>query len=321
VKPTQGPARLPTYKELPLHLGLPVSWNLFGDEDSLGMLNTQTEERIARAAGLVTKGKLFALDRGTELMAAGSLFNRGTPRHRVFRTPSGALDDVLDNYYPQGSSQWDSLAHVPAFPDLFYNAVGLSEVLDAGRCCISAAARKGIAGRGVLVDLGRMLYDRWDGYCPGESYAISVDEVQDAVASAKQRLETGDVLLIRTGWIGWYESLPLARRQDLARAGNLKAVGLEHSERMAEYLWDSHVAAVAADCPALEVWPPDHEKPFGFLHHALIGRLGIMLGELWWLDALAADCLADGKYECFVVSAPWNVPRGIGSPANALAFK
>lgn len=317
----RGPEELPPYKDLPVHRGHPVSWGLFGEEDSLGMLNTQTEERIARAARLVTKGRSFALDRGLELMASGSLFNRGTPRHRVFRTRSGALDDVLDNYYPQGSSQWDSLAHVPGFPDVFYNSASLADVLDAGRCCIAAAARKGIAGRGVLVDLKGLLLDNQDGYCPGESHAISVDDLQDVITLENQHLETGDVLMIRTGWIDWYESMPPAGRQDLARSSGLKAVGLEHSERMAEYLWDSHVAAVVSDCPALEVWPPDHSKPFGFLHTALLGRLGIMLGELWWLDELAADCRADLKYECFVVSAPLNVPRGIGSPANALAFK
>jgi hypothetical protein len=45
------------------------------------------------------------------------------------------------------------------------------------------------------------------------------------------------------------------------------------------------------------------------------------LGELWWLDDLAADCARDGVYETFFVAAPLNAPGGIGSPANAIAIK
>ncbi len=53
----------------------------------------------------------------------------------------------------------------------------------------------------------------------------------------------------------------------------------------------------------------------------LIGQLGMALGELWWLNDLAADCAADGIHEMFGVSAPMNAPGGIGSPANAVAIK
>ncbi len=59
----------------------------------------------------------------------------------------------------------------------------------------------------------------------------------------------------------------------------------------------------------------------GFLHRMLIGQLGLALGELWWLADLAADCAADGRYEAFLVSAPFNAPGGIGSPPNAVAMK
>lgn len=45
------------------------------------------------------------------------------------------------------------------------------------------------------------------------------------------------------------------------------------------------------------------------------------LGELWSLDALAADCAQDGVYEMFFTAAPLHVSGGIGSPANALAIK
>jgi hypothetical protein len=45
------------------------------------------------------------------------------------------------------------------------------------------------------------------------------------------------------------------------------------------------------------------------------------IGEMWWLEDLAADCASDGVYEFMLTSAPLNVPGGVGSPPNALAIK
>ncbi len=79
---------------------------------------------------------------------------------------------------------------------------------------------------------------------------------------------------------------------------------------------------IACDNPAVEVWPPRWDGgPFGFLHRLLIGQLGLALGELWWLHDLARSSRADGRYTCFLTSAPLNLPGGVGSPANALAVK
>jgi hypothetical protein len=44
-------------------------------------------------------------------------------------------------------------------------------------------------------------------------------------------------------------------------------------------------------------------------------------GEMWDIEALAADCAADGVYDCFLASEPLHVPGGIGSPPNAVAIK
>jgi hypothetical protein len=78
---------------------------------------------------------------------------------------------------------------------------------------------------------------------------------------------------------------------------------------------------VASDTFAVEAFPPDRERPTGFIHRILIGQFGMALGELWWTEDLAADCAADGVYEMFFTSAPLNSPGGIGSTPNALAIK
>jgi kynurenine formamidase len=111
------------------------------------------------------------------------------------------------------------------------------------------------------------------------------------------------------------------RRQDRA---TLDIAGLEHSEDVVRYLWNSQLSAFASDNLAIEAWPADlgpDAFPFGALHNMFIGQLGLALGELWHLDDLVADCAADGVYETFVVSSPLNLPGGIGSPANVTAIK
>ena len=49
--------------------------------------------------------------------------------------------------------------------------------------------------------------------------------------------------------------------------------------------------------------------------------LGLPLGELWDLDALADDCAAARTYDCFFTSAPLNMPNGVASPPNAIAVR
>ncbi|MDO8945058.1 MAG: hypothetical protein Q7U75_17890, partial [Desulfobacterales bacterium] len=95
--------------------------------------------------------------------------------------------------------------------------------------------------------------------------------------------------------------------------------GLEGSEEMAEYLWDSGVAAIASDNPAVEVMPGN--PVVGLLHRRLIPLLGFPLGEFFTFGPLAQDCERDGKYTGLFVSAPLNLPGGVGSPANALFIK
>ncbi len=54
---------------------------------------------------------------------------------------------------------------------------------------------------------------------------------------------------------------------------------------------------------------------------ALLPMLGMPIGELWDLDALAQACAADGRYAFLLTSAPIHLRHGVGSPPNALAVK
>ena len=285
---------LPDYADLPpAPDGGRSAWGLFGAQDNLGLVNLMTPERIAAAARLVRRGQVFCLDMPLGSVDPALALFRGAPRHRVLHERGTAgFDDVYDNFYPQASSQWDSLAHVGYAPDRMYNGATEAEVLAGTRNTIDHWARHGVAG----LELARR--------------------------QAGVEFAPGDIILLHTGFAAWYAVQP--SRVKFRLHGNPATPGIEHSEAVCEYLWNSHAAAIAADNFAVEVFPADYRPaahPFGFLHHVLIGQFGMALGELWWLDDLARDCAADGVYEMFLVSAPLNAPGGIGSPANAVAIK
>jgi kynurenine formamidase len=315
---------LPSYRELPpAPRGGRSAWGLFGAGDNIGLINLLTPERIAAAARLVVRGQVFPLDLPLGSVNPALARSRGAPRHTVLHDPgSVGFDDLYDNFYPQCSSQWDSLGHVGYAPDEFYNGATEADVQSGARNTIEHWARHGLAGRAVLLDVAAAASEAGLPYQPGESVPIGVDELELARRRAGVEYQTGDILLLHTGFAKWYLEQPRESRQRLP--ARLTAPGLAHTEEVCEYLWDSHAAAIGSDTFGVEVWPADMSRqahPMGFLHHILIGQFGMALGELWWLADLAADCAADGVYEAFLVSAPFNAPGGIGSPANAVAMK
>ena len=161
-----------------------------------------------------------------------------------------------------------------------------------------------------LLDVERAMRDAGRSYDPGGSSPISVADLELARRRAGVEFAAGDIILLHTGFAAWY--VQQARQVKNRLHGNVAAPGIEHTEAICEYLWNSHAAAIASDTYGVEVFPADtspQAHPFGFLHNMLIGQLGMALGELWWLSDLASDCAADGVYEMFGVSTPMKRAR------------
>ncbi|MDI2098694.1 cyclase family protein [Ruicaihuangia caeni] len=280
---------------------------VFGADDVLGTLNRQSPETVLGALSAAVMGRVFSLNLPLD-QPEPALFQRQFPRHRVFTTPRGNLDDVVDNFYPQSSSQWDGFLHVPD-PELgFYNGLGRDEH------GVHHWASRGIVGRGVVLDISEAIAaagsDAFASRTP-----VDVEALEAVRRAAGVEYRRGDILVVRTGWISWFREQDAESR---ARVRDSRAApGLEGSAAMAEYLWDHGFIAVASDSPGVEALP----SSAGSLHHRVLARLGMPLGELWWLDDLAADCAADGRHEAMVVSSPMNLVGGVGSPANAIAIR
>jgi kynurenine formamidase len=316
---------IPSYDELPATKdGIKSAWGLFGEDDSVGLFSLITGEVIRHALSLARRGAVFSLNAPNDFLDP-PLFSRPRLQRETQLVLDGrAINEVYNDFNPQSSSQWDALAHMAFDTDAFYNGATLQDVLERQRNTIEHWARRGIVGRGVLLDLERTARSAGRPFDPGTSHGFSVEDLEAARVAARVEFRPGDVLILRTGFLRWYSALGPGEREKISSREGLRACGLEHTEDMARYLWDTHAAAVASDCPSVEVWPMDHRPelfPFGSLHKMLLGQFGMAIGELWWLDELAEDCAADGIHEFLLTSAPLNTRGGYGSTANALAIK
>jgi kynurenine formamidase len=316
--------RIPSYDELPVRKGAPAgaAWGVFGDDDEVGTINLLTPERVVAATSSIRSGKVFALNLPINIPDP-PLFTRGKHSHtvKIFPTADFVLDDYLDNFYPQASSQWDALAHVKHPVHGAYNGIPDKEITGRGgmRLGIDNLARRGIAGRGVLADVARY-YDRVGKTIDfTTAKSIPLDDVKATLEDEGVALQAGDILLIRIGWTKFYLSASDEIKADLAK--ETVVPGIEGSDRTARWLWDNHLAAVASDSPALEALPKPAGEEAEFLHFHMLAFFGMPIGEMWNLEALADDCADDGNYDFFLTSAPLNIPGGVGSPPNALAIK
>lgn len=308
------------YDDLPRlpRSGLAHSWDLWGRRDSLGTLSRLTPQVVAAAAAAVRTGERIGLSLPLE-EPSPPFFGRKAMRHGVYPMAQLGFDDWVDGLYLQASTQWDGLRHVRCADGLYGGWQG-DPAADPGPLGIQHWATRGIIGRGVLIDLAARA---GPGYDPFATVMFSVADIEAALAAQRTALRPGDIACVRTGWMDKYLPLGQADREAVAVAvsdpASYPCAGLSGAEETARLLWDSGVAAVAADNPALEGMPVDHAA--GFLHARLIPALGMTIGELFDFRALAAACHAEGRYDFLLVSVPLNVAGGVGTPANAVAVR
>jgi kynurenine formamidase len=309
-------SELPAYDDLPEIAGLGVrhAWDVFGREDVLGSVNLLTAERVAAAARLVRTGRRIPLDLPLDLPDP-PLFGRRPFEHVVFALSRNEMDDRVDDFHLQGSTQWDGLNHVRCREHGYWGGRLQDPTEGPNGLGVHHWAAHGIAGRGVLVDVAGWL-DRRGDYDPLGGRPITVDELEATLDDQGVALETGDVLCLRTGWTGGY--LALDGNERAAYASAPRSSGLRAHEEMARFLWNAHPGAICCDNPAVEVVPGDPAD--GSLHRRLLPTLGMALGEMFDFETLARACRSDGRWTFFFVAAPLRIPDALGSPGNAVAI-
>jgi len=292
------------------------NWGRWGADDERGTTNFITPDKLVAAAALVRTGKVF--DLGIPFGADGPQPGRRRINPVLLMSETGADQDWPGAFHfsddfvfmpLQAASQWDGLAHV-FYDDQLYNGFPASDVSPHGakHCSIDKQA-KGIAGRGVLVDIARLRGVEWMG--AGE--VITPDDLDAACERQGVTVGSGDILLVRTGWRRKF----LVERNPLEWMSSEPGLGVD----CCAWLHEREVAAVASDNWAIEVLPgelPDERMP---VHMVLIRDMGMTLGEMFDLEALAADCAADGISEFLLCAPALKIANAVGTPLNPLAVK
>jgi kynurenine formamidase len=299
------------------------NWGRWGPEDELGTLNLITPEKRVQAAACVRSGTVMslALELRQDLpQPPGS--GRLNPQHVMTETGTDAAargdagaysDDVLAMSI-HAATHWDALSHV-FHRGSMYNARDCTDVTSGGARAndiVPVASR--LVTRGVLVDIAR--HHGVESLAP--DHEVTVADLESALAAQRVDLVSGDALLVRTGQFGrifaagdWHDFTEVDGRLPLE-----PGIGID----CLPWLHEVGVAAVACDNWAVEHL---HRRSAGRLpvHEVGIVHMGLLLGEIFQLDALAAACAEDGRYDFLLAAGPLPVRGGVGGPVNPLAVR
>jgi kynurenine formamidase len=293
------------------------NWGRWGREDEIGTMNLITDDVVKAAAGCVRTGKRFSL--AVELhedgIQNGMIPGRDNPKrttflvnHEVFGPGTVATSDDSVVMGIQAGTHWDGLTHA-TYDDRLYNGHSAKETVTAedGARKLGIQNVKTLVSRGVLLDVaGAKGLD----ILPPE-YAVTPADLEAAETFGNVTVRAGDIVLVRTGQI----------RQYFAGEKDMYFYGPGLSVYCPEWFHARDVAAVANDTVTFEVFPPEIENAFMAVHALHLVEMGMLQGQNWNLEELAADCAQDGVYEFFLEASPEPFVGGVGTPVNPVAIK
>ncbi|MEU5882114.1 cyclase family protein [Spirillospora sp. NPDC047279] len=305
------------------------NWGRWGDEDVLGTVNFIGAAERARAAGLVRRGASFSLAMRFQNDGPQKGWRRRVnPVHTMTDTGAeaalgvqgfphgfGGADDVI--FMPlQCATQWDGLGHIFDHGRAWNGRDAAQVVTSEGdRVTGIEHLAAPVTGRGVLLDVGRVAGE--DGELP-DGFAVTEEHLRAAMDAHGVEVRRGDIVLVRTGQLARVRR-SVERGDGWGDYAGGPAPGLSFTT--AGWLHRTEIAAIATDTWGFEVRPNEFEHAFQPLHQVVIPHLGLLIGEMWDLDGLAADCAADGVHEFLLTAAPLPVTGAVGAPVNPIALK
>ena len=258
----------------------------------------------------------------------------------------GAMDVLSDDkvtLYLQYSTQWDALAHAGALFDadgdghaerVYYNGyrpnIDIEALMDfeeggefnatrtglknskAKAVDISVIAKQGVQGRGVMIDLFHHFGD--------DFRLVGYDDLMHVIREDKIEIRAGDILVFRTNFAK--KILEMNRNPDPEKVHHMCAVLDGNDKRLHSWITEQRIAAMAADNYAVEEHPAKiqgeccHILP---LHHHCMFKLGLPLGELWYLTELAEWLRANNRSSFLLTAPPLRLPGAVGSPVTPIA--
>jgi kynurenine formamidase len=146
-----------------------------------------------------------------------------------------------------------------------------------------------------------------------DGYPITVEDLEATAEHEGAEIHDGDILLVRTG------QLARCREQGWGTYAGGDAPGL--SFFTIPWLAEKQIAAVASDTWGVEVRPNELSDSFQPFHIPALVYMGLLLGEMFDLEPLAAACADDGVCELLVSAPPLPFTGTAGAPPGPVAIR
>lgn len=284
---------------------LPSNWGRWGPDDERGTLNHITGEACARGARTVRTGHSVSLAMPVDpvLLAGGGPVPAGpvmmpTPVQQMMNynpAPPAYTDILIVNTHHVAMTHIDAFVHIPVDGEI-YPGVPVAEAVSGGRAHrgTTSAFAGGITTRGVFLDLAPG--DRVE---PGR--LVTAGDFDAAELRAGVRVEPGDALVVRYGWVlhrDFREPLP---------GPSLDVVGWLDERQVSLYLSDVVDRAPIDDSPLP-------------MHEVALARLGMPIIDVAEVEGLARACAEQDRSEFLFALGPMPVLGATGVPVNPLAI-
>jgi len=283
----------------------PSKW---GAADTRGSANHVKPASVLAAMQLVKTGQIIELGRvleGTMPVFGTRRFDLHTKRTVINpgRNKRGSNEELVVSEIGQVGTQFDAFPH-QMIGNSFYNCVpidGNESRIGFGKLGVEGVGS--LVARGVLIDVAAL---KGVPVLP-DTYEITPQDLQQALARQKLTLQAGDAILIHTGW-GTLWNVDNARYVKTCPGIGVAA---------AEWLAKQDPLLVGADNWPVEVGPnpdPDLNLP---VHQIMLVVNGIHILENLKLDVLAAGHVQEFAF----IVQPLKIKGGTGSTVAPIAIR
>jgi kynurenine formamidase len=195
----------------------------------------------------------------------------------------------------------DAKAHV-ARNNRITNDIDISDLQDYqnGLKIMGIETTPPIVKRGILLDIPQILNLEVLPY----DFGIGEKEMEEAARKEGVKIEEGDVVLIRTGWMKFWDD----RRKYLSLEEGVPGV----IEDGAKFLAQKRISFTGSDTTAYDRVPPHHLPS----HVILLVENGIQIMEMLNLEELSKN----RTYTFLFIALPLKIRGGAGSPIRPIAI-
>jgi len=323
------------------------TWGDWGDDDELGRINLLTPDKVLQGVREVEAGRSFCLSLPLDFPGGTALNQRRHPPKLAptedmngspgvfYNVRMSEMPDFGDPKYVdvwaddvvtlslQYSTQWDSLAHVGAEFDADGDGVEEAVYYNGYRAGVDLVgpARDARGDGSDHVCFARHLGLEHMAFHGVQGRGVRLDTLQEIMAADNVVVEPGDMLLLHTGFAT--KVLEWNRDPDPVQIHRMCTWLDARDAALLDWIADSEISALVADNYAVEGLLGKDRDPsrhsFLPIHHLCLFKLGVPLGEMWYLHELAGWLREHARSRFLLTAPPLRLPGVVGCPLTPIA--